>query len=212
MLFRPLRAMSVVLMLIVAIASPLAPVALHAQDATPENVFGDATDSPCATGRLRLGNLDGADETIAAGVERATEKAQAWQPDARLYTLRLGCPLLTFGIQWEGIFFSETAQAFFATDSGQVDAVNDDPDTIPELQLDGISLTAVYQTLIRAGFTDELLLSAAGGVTIRLSTETHPFGPESAPRGQVYAHVAIEVSGQVTDVWVSMADRTIYRY
>lgn len=203
-----------VFMLILVAMTSVHPVSIFAQSATPGSLFGEEAESPCATGRLRLSNLDGADATIAAGVERATEKARAWQPDARLYTLRLGCPLLTAGIQWEGIFFSQTAQAFFATDSGRVDAVNDDPDTIPELQLDGISLTTVYRTLIRAGFTDELLLSAAGGVTIRLSTETHPFGPEAAPRGQIYAHVAIEVSGQVTDVWVSMADGdgTIYRY
>jgi hypothetical protein len=110
------------------------------------------------------------------------------------------------------VFFSESSQAFYATDTGVVEAVNDDPSSIPTLDPEGIVLQEVYRTLLRAGFGDELSLGAAGGVTIRYSTDTHPFGPESAPRNQVYAHIAIDVNGQVTDVWVAIGDGTIYRY
>lgn len=188
------------------------PGLVSAQESTPGVLPGQDPEAPCANGRLQVRDLAEVDETIQSGVEQATEVAQDWQPDARLYTLRLGCPLLTSGYRWEGVFFSETAQALFSTDTGVVDAVEADPDTIPTLDPAGISMQGVYRTLLRAGFSDELLLSAAGGVTIRTSTDESPFGPESAPRNQVYAHVAIEVSGQVTDVWVSLEDNTVYRY
>jgi len=197
------------LLALLLLASPLVATA---QEATPGLVLGQEPGAPCAAGRLRVGDLDNADPSLKRGVEQATAKAQAWQQDARLYSLRLGCPLLTTGYQWEGTFFSETAQAFYRTDTAQIDASDDAPESIPTLDSESVSLRPVYRSLIRAGFTDSLLLSAAGGVTIRPSTDEQPFGPQTAPRGQVYAHVAIEERGQVTDVWVSLADGTIYRY
>lgn len=198
--------------LAVAMLVLMLPGLIFAQESTPGVLPGQDPDAPCANGRLQVSDLAEVDGTIQSGVEQATETAEAWQPDARLYTLRLGCPLLTSGYRWEGVFFSETAQAFFSTDTGVVDAVEAEPDTIPTLDPEGVSMQGVYRTLVRAGFADDLLLSAAGGVTIRTSTDQNPFGPESAPRNQLYAHVAIEVSGQVTDVWVSLEDNTVYRY
>jgi len=190
----------------------LGPSGAAGQEATPTFLLGQDPGAPCATGRLAIGDLEGAEGTIADGVEGPTAKAQAWQTDARLYSLRLGCPLLTTGYQWEGTFFSATAQAFYTTDTGEIDASDDNPDDVPTLSVDGLSVRQVYRSLTRAGFTDDLLLSAAGGLTIRPSTEAMPFGPPAAPRGQTYAHVAIEERGQVTDVWVSLADGTVYRY
>lgn len=175
-------------------------------------LLGVDPNAPCATSRLRIGDLENVDGTLEAGLEASVAEAQQWQLDARLYTLRLGCPLLTTGVQWEGVFFSETAQAFYSTDTARVDAVNDPPDSIPTLDPSTISMREVYRSLIRAGFSDNLQLTAQGGVTIRMSTDTQPFGPQAAPKDQVYAHLAIEVDGQITDVWVSMADFTIYRY
>lgn len=183
-----------------------------AQESTPESILGEDPNAPCATSRLRIGDLEAVDNSIDGGVQRAVEEAQRWQADARLYTLRLGCPLLTTGVQWEGVFFSETAQAFYSTDTGRVEAVNDPPDTIPTLDPSGLRMREIHRSLIRAGFSDELQLTAQGGVTIRQSTQSHPFGPPDAPRDQTYAHLAIEVDGQITDVWVSISDFTIYRY
>lgn len=183
-----------------------------AQEPTPQSILGENPDAPCATSRLRIADLETVDATIERGVQRAVEEAQRWQKDARLYTLRLGCPLLTTGVQWEGVFFSETAQAFYSTDTGRIDAVNDPPESIPTLDPGVLNMREVYRSLIRAGFSDELQLTAQGGVTIRQSTDSHPFGPPSAPRNQTYAHLAIEVDGQITDVWVSVTDGTIYRY
>jgi hypothetical protein len=70
----------------------------------------------------------------------------------------------------------------------------------------------VYRSLVRAGFDDNSLLGALGGVTIRPSTEAQPFGPKSAPKGDVYFHVSILERGEVVDVWVASRDGTIYRY
>lgn len=198
--------------LLLGLVVALLPAIGAAQDATPELLLGQDPNAPCVAGRLSVRDLEGAEASMAKGLETATAKAQAWQPDARLYALRLGCPLLTTGYQWEGIFFSATAQAFYTTDTGAIDASDDNPDDVPTLSLDGLSTRLVYRSLIRAGFTDDLQLSAAGGLTIRPSTDVLPFGPQTAPRGQTYAHVAIEERGQVTDVWISMSDGTIYRY
>jgi hypothetical protein len=203
------RAVSLVAFTCLAIAGSNPVIA---QESTPQSVLGEDPNASCATSRLRIGDLESVDGTSAAGVERAVEEAQRWQPDARLYTLRLGCPLLTTGVQWEGVFFSETAQAYYSTDTGRIEAVNDAPETIPTLDPSNVSMKEVYRSLIRAGFSDDLQLTAQGGVTIRQSTQTHPFGPPAAPRDGVYAHLAIEVDGQITDVWVSTMDGTIYRY
>lgn len=206
----PFKTAVFILMLAALALAPLSGVV--AQDSTPGSLLGIDPDAPCATSRLRVGDLEHVDETLQPGVERAIDEATRWQADARLYTLRLGCPLLTTGVRWEGVFFSETAQAFYSTDTARIDAVNDAPETIPTLDPAVINMREVYRSLFRAGFSSDLKLTAQGGVTIRQSTDNHPFGPPSAPRGQVYAHLAIEVDGVITDVWVSMNDFTIYRY
>lgn len=211
--FLPNRHVATVLASVMALVLVVWPLpGISAQESTPESILGQDPNAPCATSRLRIGDLESVDETIQRGVDRAVEEARRWQPDARLYTLRLGCPLLTTGVQWEGVFFSETAQAFFSTDTARVDAVNDPPETIPTLNPGNINMREIYRSLIRAGFADHHQLTAQGGVTIRQSTTQHPFGPPAAPRNQTYAHLAIEVDGQIMDVWVSVTDRTIYRY
>ena len=206
----PIKTVFLGLALLAVIMAPAGVVT--AQESTPESLLGIDPNAPCATSRLRVGDLEDVDATLQQGVERAVEEATRWQPDARLYTLRLGCPLLTTGVRWEGVFFSETAQAFYSTDTARIDAVNDAPETIPTLDPAVINMREVYRSLFRAGFSSDLQLTAQGGVTIRQSTGNHPFGPQAAPRDQVYAHLAIEVDGVITDVWISMTDFTIYRY
>jgi len=70
----------------------------------------------------------------------------------------------------------------------------------------------IYLSLIRAGFKDEMALTPQGGVTIRYNTEALPFGPPSAPKDQIYAHMAIDHDGKVTDIWISIKDGTPYQY
>lgn len=198
--------------LIVIVAILLVPSAVLAQSSTPDTTFGADANAACAESRLRVGDLKSIDDTISRGVARATEEAHQWQGDARLYTLRLGCPLLVTGVKWEGVFFSEDAQAFYETDTGKVDPVEIDPTRIPTLAPDRFTMSMIHDSLIEYGFTDELMLTAQGGVTIRTSTSELPFGPPDAPRGQVYAHVAVEQQDQVIDVWVSMTDGQVYTY
>lgn len=183
-----------------------------AQTSTPESAFGVDPNAPCGTSRLRVGDLKDIDDTIVPGVERATEEAHEWQRDARLFTLRLGCPLLVTGVKWEGVFFSQSAQAFYETDTGKVEPVEVDPNLIPTLAPDRFRMSLVYNALIDYGFTDELLLTAQGGVTIRTSTNELPFGPPDAPRGHVYAHLAVEQQDVIIDVWVSLTDGEVYTY
>lgn len=198
-----------------AMLAMLMPAALVAQDdGTLPPLAGESdTELPCFDGRLRIRDLAGADPSIPAGLEHVYAVGTAWEEDAKLFALRLGCPLLETGYQWEGTFFSSAAQAFFSTDTNEIRATNDDPGSIPTLGTDqGIQVFFVYQSLVRAGFDEESLLGAGGGVTIRPSTDAQPFGPPSAPRPEVYYHLSIQQRGEVVDVWVASNDGTIYRY
>jgi len=187
--------------------------AFQENTSTPVPLAGedDAT-KPCFDGRLRIRDLKGAQESLAAGLSRANEVALTWEPDARLFILRLGCPLLETGYQWEGTYFSERIQAFFETNTRAVQASEDDPQEIPTLSADGIQILPVYLSILHAGYDEDSQLGAVGGVTIRPSTDAQPFGPPSAPRNDVYFHVSILERGQVIDVWIAASDATIYRY
>lgn len=209
-MFASFRLIQYIAVVLTALLVGFAPVA--AQTPTPESAFGVDPNAACAVSRLKVGDLKSIDDSISIGVERATEEAQEWQADARLYTLRLGCPLLVTGVKWEGVYFSQAAQAFYETDTGKVDPVEVDPALIPTLAPDRFRMSMVYESLIEFGFTDDLLLTAQGGVTIKTSTNELPFGPPNAPRGEVYAHMAVEQQDVVIDVWVSMSDGTVHTY
>jgi hypothetical protein len=196
----------------IALGAPRAGVAQDAYG-TPPLAGLDNVNEPCADGRLRIRDLENADDAIARGLDRVYQVAKAWEGDATLFALRLGCPLLESGYQLEGTFFSKAAQAFYATGTGEVQASDDDPNSIPILDTsNGISVQFVYRSLVRAGFADESLLGAASGVTIRPNTEDQPFGPPTAPKDDVYFHVSILERGEVVDVWVASRDGTVYRY
>lgn len=183
------------------------------ESSTPAPLAGeDDASKPCFDGRLRIRDLEGAQESLVPGLARADEVARAWEPDARLFVLRLGCPLLETGYQWEGTYFSERDQAFFETDTRAVQASENDPTDIPTLSAEGILVLPVYLSLLRAGFDEGSQLGAVGGLTIRPSTDAQPFGPPSAPRDDVYFHVSILERGQVIDVWIAARDGTIYQY
>jgi hypothetical protein len=181
---------------------------------TPPPLAGeDDTSAPCFDGRLRIRDLEGADPFIPAGLDRVYELGLAWESDAQLFSLRLGCPLLETGYQLDGTFFSKRAQAFYSTATNEVRATNADPVTVPILDTsNGVQVLFVYRSLVRAGFDEDLLLAAVGGVTIRPNTEDQQFGPPGAPKGDVYFHVAILDRGQVVDLWIASKDGTIYRY
>lgn len=172
----------------------------------------EGADQPCSDGRLRIRDLADADTTLADGLEQIQEQARGWQEDARLVELRLSCPLLMTGLQWEGTFFSKSAQAVFSTDTMEVEPAEEAPEDIPYLDTSGTSFQPVYRSLLRAGFADDLKLASASSVTVRMSSEQIPFGPPTAPRGATYVHVAVEERGVIKDVWIDASDGTIYRY
>ncbi len=209
---RCFRGMCQVVMLLLAVSMVVTPVG--AQEGTPPPLAGEQdTSVPCFDGRLRIRDLDVVDDQIPAGLERVYDLGEAWEEDAKLFSLRIGCPLLETGIQLDGVFFSKTAQAFYYTATNETRATNSDPATIPVLDTSkGLQVSFVYGSLVRAGFPEDSLLAATGGVTIRPSTEDQPFGPEAAPRGDVYFHVAIEDRGEVVDLWIASRDGKIYQY
>lgn len=209
-----MRLVSALLALLICMAwAPAAPAFAQDEDGTPPPLAGESdTSLPCFDGRLRIRDLEVADPSIPEGLERIYELGSAWEDDATLFSLRLGCPLLETGFQWEGTFFSRSAQAFYATDTAEIQAAEDDPDTVLELGTDGLQVFFVYISLFRAGFDEDSLLGAVGGVTIRYNTEAQPFGPPSAPKGDVYFHVSIQERGEVVDIWVASKDGRIFRY
>jgi hypothetical protein len=150
---------------------------------------------------------------MPGGLSAVYDKGKAWQSDATLYALRLGCPLLETGFQLEGTFFSRTAQSFYNTGTSEAQASDAAPGTIPILDTSkGVKVSFVYRSLVRAGFDEDALLGAAGGVTIQPSTDSMSFGPPSAPKGDVYYHVSVLQRGEVSDVWIASRDGNVYRY
>lgn len=183
-----------------------------AQEAGTPPAGGAEAEYPCADGRLRVRDLENADSTMSDGIERTRQQAIDWEEDARLYSLQLVCPLLEAGYAWIATYFSESAQAFWRSGTAEIEAAEDNPDTIKTLVTDGLSFQLLYGSLLRAGYGDDLVLNVTSGVTVRYNTATDPFGPQTAPKDAIYYHVAIEQRGEVADIWVSATDGTIYRY
>ncbi|MDQ3044787.1 MAG: hypothetical protein M3R06_06495 [Chloroflexota bacterium] len=171
-----------------------------------------AASLPCAEGRLRIGDLIFADRALDDGLIAARDSAADWRSDARMVALRLSCPLFEPGLEWEGTFYSDSAQSYYSTDTGETEPTETDPDEVPTLETDGITFRVLYRTLIRAGFLDSAEISPVEGIIIRLNSNVIPFGPSTAPRGVAFFHIAVEERGFVQDLFVSTIDGAIYRY
>ena len=167
---------------------------------------------PCEDGRLTIGDLLAIETEWTAGLEEACAPAAAWQPDARLVRLAVGCQLLEPGYRWQGTFYSEAAQSFFDSDTGQTEPAEVDPAQVPTLPVGGLSFHQLHRSLARAGYGDDRPLSATNGVEIRLNSFLDPFGPPDAPKDVVYFHVAVDDQGEVKDLFVGAEDGLIYQY
>jgi hypothetical protein len=165
----------------------------------------------CEDGRIQLGDLLDIETEWAEGVATATEQAQRWQADARLVQLKVACQPLEDGFRWQGRFYSDSAQSYYFSDTGQTEPAEADPSTIPTLPLDSISFQQLHVTLARAGHADTDAFNPTSGVTIRPNTPAEPFGPPGIPEAVVY-YVAIELQGEVRDLFISEANWTIYSY
>ena len=192
--------------------APASPTAVPTEDTTTPEPPITEDPSACTDGRLRIADLAGADQHLQEGLARIQDRAQRWQADAQLVEMRLSCPLLRTGLQWEGTFFSATAQANYSTNTADIEPAEEAPEDIPYLDVSSVSFQVANRSLLRAGFSEDLRLAAASSVTIRQSTDTVPFGPPTAPTGVVYIHVAVEERGVIKDVWINAQDGTIYRY
>lgn len=184
-------------------------VAAAQVDATPPST---ETSAPCADGSMRIRDLEQADASLLAGIEVTQQAAVEWEEDARLFALQVRCPLLESGFEWDGTYFSEQAQAFWQSGTDEINAADDDPDTIRTLVVDGLSFQQLTRSLLRAGYSEDLVINVSTGVSVRYNTIENPFGPGNAPVDVILFHVAIEERGEVKDVWVSATDGTVYRY
>ena len=202
-----------VAMVLVTLMTPSPLIAsAGAQEGTPAPMLNGDPGEPCSEGRLQVQDLSVADGTMKSGVEAAGARAKEWQPDARLVELRLSCPLLEAGLIWHGEFYSDSAQAFINTDTGEIAPAESDPKAIPTLVTDRLSFQLVHRSLLRAGKADGLELMPGSGVSVRTSTEESPFGPATAPRDRVYVHIALLERNEVQDIWIDAEDGTFYRF
>jgi hypothetical protein len=168
--------------------------------------------APCEDGRLLVGDLSRMDQAWQVGLEVALAKARAWQADARLTRLRVGCQLFQPGFRWQATFYSERAQTFFASDTGETEPAEVAPADVPALPTQVLSFGLLRRSLAKSGFEDGDMISPSTGVDIRVNSTSLPFGPPSAPRGVVIYHVAVERLGETKDIFVDATDGTVYRY
>ena len=166
----------------------------------------------CAGGKLTVGDLAAVNAEWVTGVTAAYERAAAWRADAQLVSLRVACGVLEPTFRWRGTFYSESAQLYYASDTGQTEPVEVEPSLIPVLPTGGLDFLGLERALARAGFADTTELTAANGVEIRLNTEAAPFGPPDAPKSVVYYHVAILDDGEIADLFVHADDWVLYVY
>jgi hypothetical protein len=175
---------------------------------------GEPSDPPasCVAGRLTIRDLPAIQEAFVQGVAREREEAEAWQPDARLVGLRVGCRLLEAGFNWRGIFFSDGIQTYFFSDTRETRTVDDIAPPGPTLGLTGVSFERLRLSLLRAGYDDDVQINPSSNIELRLNSDEAPFGPPEAPRGERFFHVAIEERGEVIDLFINAADGTVYQF
>lgn len=206
------------LLALVVLSGCAGPSAARTPDATPTTTATAAaavtpgTQAICADARLIIGDLPQMDLEWHAGIEAATAKAVAWQADARLTRLRVGCQLFESGFRWQATYYSEQAQTFYVSDTGETQPAEVAPADVPTLPLDQISFGLLRRSLAKAGYEDQDVISASIGVDLRFSTEAIPFGPPTAPRNVMIYHVAVERRGETRDVFVDGSDGSVYRY
>lgn len=142
----------------------------------------------------------------------AFEAAKAWQEDARLVALRVGCGLVGSGFRWRATFYSKRTEELFISDTREVVVAPAESNQRPTLVLDDISFANLRRWLAKASMNDATSIEPVSGVEVRVSSEQAPYGPPDAPRNATYFHVAIVDGTEVKDLFVDAGDGTIYRY
>lgn len=161
---------------------------------------------------MRIGDVPAIDAVWRAQLEAPSEDALEWHGDAQLVQLRISCALFGPGFRLQPSYFSAQAQAILAEDTRESRPVDLDPEKVQPLPLDAISFTAIYDALIQANFTDDLVFDPSTGIDIRLNSAQSPFGPSSIPVDTLVAHISIAQSGQIKDLFIDMQTGKVYAF
>ncbi|MCC6790314.1 MAG: hypothetical protein IT336_01445, partial [Thermomicrobiales bacterium] len=150
--------------------APVTPEAsVSAAVAESPTATGTASSEPCSSGKLVIGDLPEIDQSWREGIDAATAKAVAWQQDAVLSNLRVVCEIFESEFRWQATFYSNDAQAFFSSDTGEVVPAGVEQDRVPRLDVQQLSFALLHQALADAGYGDEIEISPSSGVDIRLN-------------------------------------------
>jgi hypothetical protein len=209
-------AISIVLVGAVRLFSPqanviVAPTAAQADETATIAPTTAPSGSNCSDGELRVGDLKMMDTEWQAQQPNLVQAAKAWEQDAFMTGVRVGCDILESGFRWQGTFYSPSAQAFFLTDTAEIRGADFDPKDAVELP-NTFSFGAIWRTLAKAGFGDDTILSPSTGVTIQVNSKATPFGPSDVPANAIVCHVALEYLGEVRDLFITLPDGTVYRH
>ena len=188
-----------------------APTAAQADETATIEPTTVPTGSNCSDGELRVGDLKAMDAEWQTQQPNLVQIAQAWEQDSFMTGLRVGCDILEPGFRWQGTFYSPSAQAFFLTDTAAIRGADFDPKDAVELP-NSLSFGAIWRTLAKAGFGDDIVLNPSTGVTIQVNSNATPFGPSDVPANAIVCHVALEFLGEVRDLFISLPDGTVYRH
>src|SRR6478752_9207241 len=161
-------AISIILIGAVRLFSPqaniiAAPTAAQADETPTIEATTAPSGSNCSDGELRVGDLKAMDEEWQAQQPNLVQTAHAWEQDAFMTGLRVGCDILEPGFRWQGTFYSPSAQAFFLTDTAAIRGADFDPQDAVELT-NTFSFGAIWRTLAKAGFGDDTILNPSTGV------------------------------------------------
>lgn len=187
---------------------------------TPTSEVGSPESTPslsvarkvCQDGEMRIGDVPAIDAVWQSQMEAPGVDALDWHSDAQLVQLRVSCALFGSGFRMQPSYFSAQAQAILAEDTRESRPVNLDPEQVETLPMDSISFIQIYDALIQADYTDDLVLDPSTGIDIRINSQQAPFGPSGVPEGVLVAHVSIDRSGQIKDLFIDLQSGKIYAF
>ena len=145
------------------------------------------------------------------GLAQAETRAFSWRADARLIELGVACAPLEPAFRWRGTFYSNSAQSFFLTDTGQSRPAEVDPASVVTLPREQVTFAELHRALARAGYADDSMLGATSGITVRLNVTSDRFGPPETPDGVVF-HVVADDGRGANDLFVSATDWLVRTY
>lgn len=192
--------------------NPLIPTATSLPGTPAPTTSPQEARTPCDDGIMLVSDVAAIDAVWRDQLEEPSDLALAWHDDAQLMQLRVSCALFGSGFRLQPSYFSAQAQALFAADTGETQPVNLDPALVESLPTDSIDFGRIADSLIQADFTGELRIDPSTGIDVRINSEQAPFGPEIVPEGAMVAHVSVEQSGQIKDIFVDQQTGEIYRF